>query len=140
MHSTDMEVVFPGGNGVDVLFRGFRVQTDQSGADGSPGSAPEPFELLFAAAASCSGWAAATFCRNRNISTEGLSLLLRRIKDPEQARIKEVEIEVILPPDFPEKYRTAILNSIGLCSVKKAWIDPPRFRAHARKPDEPSPM
>ena len=39
----DMEIVFPGGKRVDALYKGFRIETDQSplgGGDGSGGGEP----------------------------------------------------------------------------------------------------
>lgn len=133
----DMEIVFPGGKRVDALFKGFRVETDQKRPDGSPGSAIEPFDLFIASIGTCAGIYALVFCQKRNLSTEGLKLVVRRTRDPERRMISELELEVILPADFPEKYRRAIVNAVELCSVKKHMEKPPAFRILTRRENEP---
>jgi putative redox protein len=99
----EMKVELRGGRKIDVLFGDFRVETDQPKEDGSPGSAPEPFDLFLASLASCAAHAALAFCRSRDIGTEDLGLVLRPAGDPEGKRMAEVEIELRLPQEFPEK-------------------------------------
>ena len=134
----DMEVVFPGGKRVDVLFKGFRVETDQKKPDGSPGAAPEPFDLFIASIGACSGIYALLFCQKRNLNVEGLKINLRRTIDSERRMTSRLELELVLPQDFPDKYRTAILNAVNLCSIKKHLDKPPEFDIYAQKPGEES--
>lgn len=49
-----------------------------------------------------------------------------------KSKLAKVAIEINLPPDFPEKYRNAIIKTAGLCSVKKVIMDPPEFEITAR--------
>lgn len=51
--------------------------------------------------------------------------------DAEKGLIGEIDIELTLPPEFPEKYRGAIVNAMELCSVKKHLHDPPEFKVTA---------
>ena len=44
-----------------------------------------------------------------------------------------VEIEIMLPPDFPEKYREAIVRAAELCSVAKLLQKPPAILVSARQ-------
>ena len=39
-----------------------------------------------------------------------------------------INIEISLPPGFPEKYITAIKYAVDVCSVKKHIINPPDFQ------------
>jgi ribosomal protein S12 methylthiotransferase accessory factor len=36
-------------------------------------------------------------------------------------------IEILVPPDFPEKYHNALVRSAELCAVKKVIMHPPVF-------------
>ena len=131
-----MEVLFPGGRKVDVLHKGFRIETDQPREDGSPGDAPEPLDLFFASLASCAGLSAAVFCQARNLSTEGLSLRLRRTIGPDGKHTARIDFDLILPAGFPEKYRSAIVQAMGHCSVKRHLTDPPELRFHTHEGEE----
>ena len=41
--------------------------------------------------------------------------------------IEEIDLEIIIPPRFPEKYRDSLIRSAELCKVKKHLEQPPRF-------------
>lgn len=123
----DIQVRFPGGKHVDATFDGFSVRTDQSPAHGGEGSAPEPFDLFLASLATCAGAYALGFCQARGLSTEGLSLIQRDRREAD-GRLVSVELELTLPPEFPEKYRAAIQRTVEGCKVKKALLAPPELR------------
>jgi ribosomal protein S12 methylthiotransferase accessory factor len=133
-----MEVLFPGDRKIDVLYRGFRIETDQPRGDGSPGDAPEPLDLFFASLATCVGLTAAVFCRARDLPTDGMRLSLRRTWDPEEKRYTRVRLDLALPKGFPVKYRSAVVQAMGHCSVKKHLAHPPELLFEARLADEPA--
>lgn len=123
----DMEIRNRGGKKVDVDFRGFTIRTDQAIEDGGENSAPSPFEFFLASIGTCAGFYVYSFCTSREIDTEGITLRLRAEWTPDETRLETVRIQIQLPPDFPEKYRKAILRSADQCSVKKAIKNPPEF-------------
>jgi len=126
-----MEVSFPGGKKVDVSFNGFTVHTDQSVMGGGEGSAPEPFAYFLASLATCAGIYVLGFCQKRNINTDGLKLLQRAMSDPSGERpLSKVEIEIILPANFPEKYKDAVVKTAELCTVKRVIDSPPKFKVY----------
>ena len=47
--------------------------------------------------------------------------------DPLKRMIGRIDIEISVPPDFPEKYHDALVNAASLCAVKKHMQDPPEF-------------
>lgn len=122
-----MEVSFPGGKRINADFNGFTVKTDQGVKGGGEGSAPEPFQYFLASLATCAGIYALNFMEARKIPTQGLRLSQTAHWDPEKKRLAKVEINLDLPPDFPEKYHKAIKRAVDLCAVKKAIADPPEF-------------
>lgn len=125
--SGEIVVGFPGGRRVNAQIRGFEVATDQQPEYGGDGSAPEPFELFMVSLATCAGIYAHSFCKKRDIPTDGLRVVQTWETDPETRRLTTVTIRVETPPEFPEKYRGAIERSVDQCAVKKAIFDPPEF-------------
>jgi len=43
--------------------------------------------------------------------------------------VGKVRLDIQLPPDFPEKYRGAVIRSAEQCAVKKHFESPPQFEA-----------
>ena len=41
--------------------------------------------------------------------------------------IEKIVIDISVPPDFPEKYHTALVKVVDQCSVKKFIMNPPKF-------------
>lgn len=128
-----MEIALPGGKRVDVSYKDFVMHTDQSAQAGGQGSAPEPFALFLASLGACAGYYVLAFCQNRQIPTQGIRLVQRTLPRPDGKGLGRVEIEVILPPEFPEKYVSAVVRAADACAVKKAILDPPEMVVSARK-------
>lgn len=120
-------VTFPGGKKVDCEMKGHMVHTDQPIKAGGENSAPTPFDLFIASMATCAGIYAQGFCEKRDLSTEGMALTLETIKDEETGMIVDIKMVLETAPDFPDKYKKAIVNAMELCSVKKHLSQPPRF-------------
>jgi putative redox protein len=123
----EMKIVFSGNKKVDALFDGFRVSTDQPARGGGDGSAPAPFDLFLASLGTCAGIYVLGFCQQRGLPTEGIELTQRAHFDPAKRMIGRVEIEIQVPPTFPEKYHDALVHTASLCAVKKHIQDPPEF-------------
>ena len=122
----NIAVSFPGGAAVEASVKGHSVRTDQApplGAD----SAPTPFDLFLASIATCMGFYAVHFCRERGIATEGLGLSLETVRDAEKKRLSSIDVALTLPAGFPEKYRAAIGRAVDQCAVKKHVLEPPAF-------------
>ncbi len=123
----DMQVYFPGGKRVYADYGGFTIETDQPVRGGGDGSAPAPFDLFLASIGTCAGIYALGFMQQRGIDAENAKLTMSMARDPQTGMIGEIGIELTLPPEFPEKYRDAIVNAMNLCAVKKHIHNPPEF-------------
>ena len=131
----EMTITFPGGKRVDAGYNGFAVATDQPQESGGEGSAPSPFDFFLASIGTCAGFYVLAFCQQRGIPTKKISLVQRMVWEtvPDgKRRLALVSIDINVPPDFPEKYRTALVKSAELCAVKKAIADPPEFVVRTR--------
>jgi len=125
----DIRVIFPGGRKVDAELegRGFVVRTDQSKLSGGDESAPEPYQLFLASIATCAGVTILSFCRTRDLPTDGIELVQRQEYDESGKRLTKVKVSIKVPASFPAKYRRVLIRAADLCSVKRAIADPPEF-------------
>lgn len=130
----EMKITFPGGKKVNAEMGGMIIPTDQPLEEGGDGAAPSPFIYFLASLGTCAGIYVLSFCQQRGINTEGLSLSQQMVFDNTQdgrKKLSKVTIDITLPPGFPEKYRNAIVKSAELCTVKKVIMDPPEFVINA---------
>jgi putative redox protein len=123
----EMEITFPGGARVDANFGGMVVKTDQPVQGGGQGSAPTPFATFLASIGTCAGIYVLGFCQQRGIPTDGIKIVQRMQSDRATGLVVQIDLEIQLPPDFPEKYKTAVIRSAEQCAVKKHLEHPPTF-------------
>lgn len=123
----EIKVTFPGGLKVDAEYKGFVVRSDQPVHQGGEGTASSPFDLFLISIATCAGFYTVAFCRERNIPTDRAGITMRMEKNPETKLIGKISIEIKLPPDFPERYKRAVIKAVDACTVKAHLIKPPAF-------------
>jgi putative redox protein len=129
----EMVIDFPGGARVDAHFGPYNVETDQPPAGGGAGAAPTPFALFLSSIGTCAGIYVLGFCRQRGLSAEGIRIVQRAHSDPFTRMISKVDLEIQVPPDFPEKYRPSLVRSAELCAVKKHLETPPQFEVFTKE-------
>lgn len=123
----EMVIDFPGGARVDAHFGPYTVMTDQPPQGGGEGSAPTPFALFQASLGTCAGIYVLGFCRQRGLPTEGIRLTQRTIPEPGTGMVGRIELDIEVPPGFPEKYHEALVRAASQCAVKKHLEHPPAF-------------
>ena len=123
----EMVIDFPGGARVDAHFGPYTVATDQPHQGGGQGSAPTPFATFLASVGTCAGFYVSGFCRQRGIPTDGIRLVQRLEVNPLNGMVSKILLDIQLPPDFPEKYKAAVIRSADQCAVKKHFQQPPQF-------------
>jgi putative redox protein len=119
----EMIIDFPGSSRVDAHFRGFTIPTDQPPA----ASAPMPFDLFLASIGTCAGIYVLGFCQQRGLSTAGIQIVQSVHLNPITGMVEEIDLEIHIPPMFPEKYRDSVIRAAELCKVKKHLEQPPKF-------------
>jgi putative redox protein len=127
----EMIIDFPGGSRVDAHFRGFTVPTDQPPIS----SAPMPFDLFLASIGTCAGIYVLGFCRQRNLPTEGIQIIQHVHSNQATGMVDEIDLDILVPPSFPEKYYDSLIRSAELCKVKKHLEKPPKFRIATKVTD-----
>jgi len=121
----DLEVFFEENKKVNARLNGYVIPTDQPKRAGGDESAPEPFSLFLASIGTCAGIYVKSFCEKRGIDSSRIKIIQRHNFNPETRLIDRIELEAVLPADFPEKYRTAVINAMDLCAVKRHLANPP---------------
>ena len=124
----EMIIDFPGGAQVDAHFGPFTVKTDQL----PQASAPTPFETFLASVGTCAGIYVVGFCRQRGLPTEGIRILQRMQSDPLSGLVGKIDLEIQVPPSFPEKYIPAMVRAAELCTVKKHFEQPPQIEVYTK--------
>jgi ribosomal protein S12 methylthiotransferase accessory factor len=125
--ASEIVVTLSGGRRVDAQVGRHLVRTDQSIEDGGEDSAASPFQLFLASIGTCAGVFVQGFCAKRNISYEGIRIRQRPRLHPETGVLVAVDLDIEIPPGFPEKYREALVRVADKCSVKQSIQAQPTF-------------
>ena len=124
----EMIIDFPGGSRVDAHFGPFTVATDQP----PTASAPTPFAVFLSSIGTCAGIYVLGFCRQRGLATEGIKIVQRINSNPMNGMVEKIDLEIQVPPEFPQKYYDSLVRSAELCAVKKHLENPPKFEVTAK--------
>ena len=123
----EMQINFPGGKRVTSTYKGFSVETDQPKSEGGNDSAPEPYDLFLSSIGTCAGVYIVYFCESREIPTDDITMTLRFERNEASHLMEKITIDVKLPPDFPPKYKKAVIRAAQMCTVKRNLIQPPEI-------------
>jgi putative redox protein len=126
----EIEIFFAGNKKINANINGFTVKTDQPVQGGGDGQEPTPFELFLASLGTCAGIFVKSFCDQRNLPTENIRIIEHVERDPVKHSISKIGLEIKLPADFPEKYKSAVISAADLCSVKKLIQNPPEMTVY----------
>ena len=122
-----MEVTFDGGKVITAHLNGHIIKTYQSLKSGGQNSAPATYDLFLASIGTCAGIYVKSFCDQREIPSDNITIIQSVEFDKETRLPANIKLEIQLPPDFPEKYKAAVINYAELCAVKKTINNPPKF-------------
>jgi ribosomal protein S12 methylthiotransferase accessory factor len=123
----EMAIDFPGGKRVNATYKGFTVKTDQPREEGGDGTAPEPYDLFLASIGTCAGVYIVYFCESRKIPCDSITMNLHFERNERTGLMEQIAIEVHLPPDFPPKYKKAVVRAAEMCTVKRNLVRPPEI-------------
>lgn len=123
-----MKITFPGGRRINAEYKGHTIETDQSLRSGGEGLRPNPFDLFKASLGTCMGFYVMCFCLEREIPLEWVNL---EVDFQEDGYIETVGIQILLDPQFPEKYLKAVVKATDSCKVKQQLRHPPDYQIEA---------
>jgi putative redox protein len=125
---TKYDITFEGNKKVTARFRGFTVYSDQPRSGEGDDTAPSPLELFLAAIGMCAGFYVLSFCQSRSLPTDNIKMTQTVSRNDVSHRVEKMDIYILLPPDFPDKYRAAVVKAAQSCSVKKFLDAPPEIQ------------
>ncbi len=128
----EMVIDFPGGARVDAHFGPYTVPTDQPPMGGGSGSAPTPFAVFLASIGTCAGIYVLGFCSQRQLPTDGIRIIQRVESNRMTGLVEQIDLEIQVPPSFPEKYYQALVRSAEQCKVKQTLDNPPKFNVYTQ--------
>jgi putative redox protein len=128
---SNIEIILAGDKRVAAKTRGFTITTDQPVEDGGHNTAPSPIELFLASLGACAGYFVASFCQARSIPTDKIAMTQTVVRSDTTHIIEKIVIVIKLPPDFPEKYKDAVVRAAEACSIKKLLAAPPQVLVEA---------
>ena len=126
----ELKIKFPGASRVDAEYGRLNIVTNQDG------TAPAPFALFLASIGTCAGIYVKNFCDTRNIPTDNIKIIQKIERNKEKRMLGNIVLEIKLPPNFPEKYKKALIKSAELCSVKKHISKDVVFDVHTTTTDD----
>jgi putative redox protein len=125
-------ITFDGNTKVSAHFREFTINTDQPVADGGENAAPSPFEIFLASIGTCAGFYVASFCQSRSIPTDNMGIVQTVFRNDTTHMAEKITLDILLPPDFPEKYKAAVIKAADTCTVKKHLLQPPEIEVNTK--------
>ncbi len=123
----EMKIVLGENKKVEARYKGMTIYTDQPEKAGGDESAPAPFDLFLASIGTCAGFYVQAFCNQRGISTDHIELVQKMHHNKETKMISKIEIDILLPPDFPAQYKNSVIRAAESCTVKKHIASSPEF-------------
>ena len=125
--SKEIVITLPGKRRVDAAVGTHVVRTDQPRGNGGEDTAPSPFDLFLASLGTCAGIFVQGFCAGRSIPSNDIRIR-ETVDFDTEGTLQTVRLELELPPDFPERYREALIRAVDQCSVKRAIQAQPTFQ------------
>jgi uncharacterized OsmC-like protein len=125
-----MEIIvsYAEGSIINAGFGKFHVKADSSIKNGGEELFPEPADYFFASMALCAGYYLQSFCKARDISTDGITITQNSHPSGGENRFqKNIGLVISLPKEFPEKYRKSLTAVVSGCTVKKMIEAAPNF-------------
>jgi len=123
----ELIITLEDGKKVNAEYKGHIMTTDQPERSGGDNSAPAPFDLFLASIGTCAGIYVKSFCEQRGINTTGIRIIQSMDYDPQKSLISQINLDIQVPEDFPEKYKAAMIKTAELCAVKRHLENPPVF-------------
>ena len=116
---SEVQVYLDGNKKVNAMIDGFTVFTDQPVQAGGENSAPTPFSLFLASIGACAGVYIKSFCDQRGIKTDSITIDMETVFNPAVKMIGKIVMKINVPADFPAQYEEAVARAASLCAVKR---------------------
>lgn len=114
----ELIVAFPGSRSIEREKDIFAIRTAQMTIVSGQDTGPTPLNLILAGLGMCSGMELLAFCKTRNLAVDDIALRISPNMNMEARRVESIQVDVVLPDDFPAQYVDACERAVSQCSVK----------------------
>jgi uncharacterized OsmC-like protein len=122
----DVEVLHEAGDRFRVRIRSHELTVDQPVDDGGGDAGPTPTELFVAGLASCVAFYAERFLARHGLPMDGLAVECDyAFAQDRPARVRSIELRVVLPDAFPGAKRAALQAVVEHCTVHNSIVHAP---------------
>ena len=67
------------------------------------------------------------FWDKRGIDSSKIRIIRNHRNDKQTRKLVGIDLNIVLPDDFPDKYKDAVIKAADQCAVKKLLKDPPEI-------------
>ena len=128
----ELKITFAGNKQVIAHTDGHNIITDQPIQGGGNNTAPAPFTLFLASIGTCAGIYVKSFCDQRGLPTEDVSISQKHKFNPATHMIEGIDLQINVPDSFPSKYYNALVKVANQCAVKKHLQNPPEMNVYTK--------
>jgi putative redox protein len=123
----ELKVSLEGGKRVAMRIGNHLIRTDQPARHGGDDSAPAPYDLFMASIGTCAGFYVQSYCESKGVDSSGIELTLSARRDPKTKQVTGFVTTIHVPPNLPDKLRTALTKVAEQCAVQKTIMSNPEF-------------
>ena len=123
----DIQITFSGKKKVAAHAGDHAILADQPILSGGGNEAPAPFTLFLASIGTCAGKYVKSFCDQREIPTDGITIWQKHTFNPTTHLNESIDLIINTPSIFPSKYKDALIKVANQCAVKKHLLNPPKI-------------
>jgi putative redox protein len=86
-----------------------------------------PTEVLASVLGACIGSTVRVFCLRHDIPFDGLTINVDYEKVENPSRLAKIDVELVFPAPFPEKYRKVLIRTAEQCTIHNTLTHPPEI-------------
>ena len=128
----ELKITFSGNKQVIAHTGDHSILTDQPIQGGGDNQGAAPFTLFLASIGTCAGIYVKSFCDQRGISTEDVSITQKHKFNAATHMIEDIDLQINVPDSFPSKYYDALVKVANQCAVKKHLQNPPAIKVYTK--------
>ncbi|HUB78134.1 MAG TPA: OsmC family protein [Bryobacteraceae bacterium] len=124
----ELTVKYLGNVKFEANARGHRVICDQPADQGGGNEGMTPPEFLLTSLGTCAAFYAAQYLKTRNLSAEGLQVLVNAEKVKPPARLGHFRLEILIP-DLDPRQEEGVLRAVKACLIHNTLLHAPSIEA-----------
>jgi putative redox protein len=118
---------FPEEKCQDTHFDNMVIHTDTA----SVHKYPSPGAIFIAGVGTCTASTVRGYCKSHHLPLPNKLIFTAHFNEEKEV-VEKIEMEIIVPSEFPQDKLDCLIRAAGTCTVKKWWQNPPQFETTAK--------